>query len=253
MKPIVIFDLDGCLSDDRHRLHLLPQEPDGDESFEAYHDECHLDEPINRVVLAQYEPSKYSITFFTARPETYLLRTRRWIQNKLGLQHFDLWMRRKGDTTPSPLLKSTWLRSITRNPDNVACAYDDRNDVLNAYRKAGVSRVEWLTYPAPSVEHPVTVADLTHAAAVMRGMADTFEERNALYKDNYKRVAPIMAQLFPDGAKPDILHLPHFHLLELVVVKLTRYAASEMKHADSIHDAGLYCAMIEASMKELES
>lgn len=84
------------------------------------------------------------------------------------------------------------------------------------------------------------------AAETLEEMARTFRERNAVYGNNYKMVGKIMAVLFPYGALPDVLHSDQFHLFELIIVKLSRFAISGLQHQDSIHDAGVYAAMIES-------
>lgn len=84
---------------------------------------------------------------------------------------------------------------------------------------------------------------------ILRSMADTFEERNKVYGDNYKMVGPIMTILFPHGVQLRTADdFNKWHLLELTIVKLTRFAASGMTHVDSIHDAAIYCAMVEAQL-----
>lgn len=88
-----------------------------------------------------------------------------------------------------------------------------------------------------------------NAADVMDEMAATFRERNAVYGDNYKMVGPIMNVLFPDGVPPEVLHSHQFHLFELKIVKLSRFAISGLQHLDSIHDDGVYSAMIEAILR----
>ena len=87
---------------------------------------------------------------------------------------------------------------------------------------------------------------MTNAADILDGMAATFRERNAVYGDNFKMVGKLMAVLFPNGAPAELLHSDQFHLFELILVKLSRYAISGLEHVDSIHDAGVYCAMCEA-------
>lgn len=84
------------------------------------------------------------------------------------------------------------------------------------------------------------------AADVLDQMAATFRERNAVYGSNYKMVGKMMAVLLPDGVPPELLHSDQFHLFELILVKLSRYAISDLQHVDSIHDAGVYCAMCES-------
>lgn len=81
---------------------------------------------------------------------------------------------------------------------------------------------------------------------VMEQMAATFRERNAEYKDNFKMVGPVMKLFFPEGAPVELLGAHQFHLFELMVVKMSRFAISGLKHQDSIHDAGVYAAMIES-------
>lgn len=91
------------------------------------------------------------------------------------------------------------------------------------------------------------------ADVILNEMAATFKERNAIYGSNYKMVGKLMAVLFPNGVPPEILHSDQFHLFELKLVKLSRFAISGLKHHDSIHDDGVYSAMIEAIILEDQS
>lgn len=88
------------------------------------------------------------------------------------------------------------------------------------------------------------------AADILNAMSLTFLERNAVYKDNYKLVGPTMAALFQDGVQ---LKTPEdfetWHLFELVIVKLARFAASNLTHIDSPHDGACYLAMLEAILR----
>lgn len=88
------------------------------------------------------------------------------------------------------------------------------------------------------------------AADILDEMAKTFRERNAVYGDNYKMVGKMMAVLFPKGVPPEVLHSDQFHLFELKLVKLSRFAISNLQHLDSIHDDGVYSAMIESILIE---
>lgn len=84
----------------------------------------------------------------------------------------------------------------------------------------------------------------------LEAAAQTFRERNAVYGSNYEMVGPIMGILFPNGVDRQLLSSDQFHLFELVIVKLSRLAVSGLTHVDSAHDAAVYCAMIEAAIKE---
>jgi hypothetical protein len=87
------------------------------------------------------------------------------------------------------------------------------------------------------------------AAEVLRAMADTFEQRNGQYKDNSRMVPKMVRALFPDGVPSTLVSEEEWHLFELALVKLTRFATSNMTHIDSIHDAAVYMAMIEAILQ----
>lgn len=84
------------------------------------------------------------------------------------------------------------------------------------------------------------------AAEILEEAAKTFEERNALYKDNALMVRDVMHAFHPGGLfiQGDGHHL--IHLWYLVIVKLTRFVKSGMSHKDSVRDAEVYLAMIEA-------
>lgn len=107
--------------------------------------------------------------------------------------------------------------------------------------------------PLPKVVLPNCRSELPKmprsAADVLRAMADTFEQRNSNYKDNSRMVPKIIRALFPAGVPSTLVTEEEWHLFELAIVKLTRFATSNMIHIDSIHDAAVYLAMIEAILQ----
>ena len=94
------------------------------------------------------------------------------------------------------------------------------------------------------------LAPSKNAADVLSKMAETFRERNSLYGNNYKMVGPIMNIFWPDGVPSELVVKDQFHLFELIIVKLSRFAISNLTHEDSIHDSSVYGAMIEAILIE---
>jgi hypothetical protein len=80
---------------------------------------------------------------------------------------------------------------------------------------------------------------------IFEDMANTFKERNAVYGSNYLMVAALVKVLFPKGVPPELVVTHQWHLFELKLVKLSRFAISNLKHIDSIHDDAVYAAMIE--------
>lgn len=86
------------------------------------------------------------------------------------------------------------------------------------------------------------------AADILEEAADTFRQRNAVYGDNFLRVGNMMAAMFPDGLTLKTQQeWNRAHMLLMAVVKQSRYATNWGKggHKDSIHDAAVYCAMLE--------
>jgi len=81
---------------------------------------------------------------------------------------------------------------------------------------------------------------------ILRDMASTFDERNKVYGSNYLMVSKLVKVLFPNGVPPGLVETDHWHLFELKLVKLSRFAISNLSHEDSIHDDGVYSAMIES-------
>ncbi len=86
------------------------------------------------------------------------------------------------------------------------------------------------------------------AADFLANGAETFRERNAVYGDNYLNVGRAMTGFFPKGLELKTEDdFNRFHLFMLAVVKMTRYTNNwSVGHADSIHDAMVYCAMVES-------
>lgn len=82
---------------------------------------------------------------------------------------------------------------------------------------------------------------------MLRQSAETYEQRNKLYGDNYKRFGPIMALLFPNGLMLDSEDDHNrFGVFVQIVSKLTRYAENFTSggHDDSLLDMTVYATML---------
>ncbi len=241
---VAVFDLDGCLADDTRRLPLIDSC-----GFEAYHKDLENDPVINRQVLEEQLARNRQILFITARPEHVRDATMEWLHNVLGVCGFMLLMRPAFNDQTSPVLKIDLLREwLAAHPyHTVKVAFDDRVDVIRAYIRSGlVTMSHVLDKTTLALPECHKLKKESTAADVLANMADTFRERNKVYGDNYKRVAKLMAVLFPDGVPSELVIKDQFHLFELLIVKLSRFAVSNLTHQDSIHDAAVYAAMIES-------
>lgn len=271
----VIFDLDNCLVDDRARIPLIDwTAPNPTLKYHAYHAACDSDNPGNmpayRLATATATP-----VFLTARPEAVRSATRAWISRWLGVSDAKVLMRQDQDHRHSVELKRDLLAALPSvcgiELADIVCAYDDREDIVAMYREQGITAEvlkihDVCAYTAPRASASCVVASaeelealdaLSGATTILRGkpitaadvlgeMADTYRERNAVYGDNFKMVAKLMAVLFPKGVPSELVIEDQFHLFELVLVKLSRYAISNLTHIDSARDAGIYFSMCEA-------
>jgi hypothetical protein len=152
MTGFVICDLDGCLSDDRWRRHLLPDENDRTpEAYDRYHLRCAGDmihekclASVRQVLFGSFGVSQYSeLLIVTARPDRGHIRrsTTLWLRMFIPNIHYTLLMRPGDSQEHSRDLKPRLLReyffSIGLAAElgwrQIVAAYDDRQDILDAY------------------------------------------------------------------------------------------------------------------------
>lgn len=256
---VLILDIDGCLSDDRWRRRYIPANARSDDDHRQYHSLAFDDKPMNVAAVEAFAGiQNLTLVFLTTRPRLYYHKTRGWLD-----KHFPAAMRsalimRAGNENgvSSVAVKKRMLRQLLEGTGDhklgdctVVGAYDNREDVLRGYEELGVARSRLVLLDENGARCLPPKTKPCPTSAILEQAAATFAERNAVYQDNYKAVGPIMAALFPDGAPPELLHSDHFHLLELIVVKLTRFARTGSTHKDSMRDIAVYAAMIESILE----
>lgn len=95
---------------------------------------------------------------------------------------------------------------------------------------------------------------MTDIPGKLREAAKVFEERNAVYQDAYLIVGKVTEALFPNGVTL-VTEEDHnrWHLLELIIVKLTRYSANwKTGHKESMDDLIVYGAMLASLDDEIK-
>lgn len=88
----------------------------------------------------------------------------------------------------------------------------------------------------------------------LRSGAETYEERNAMYGDNYRQHGKVMMVLFPGGVTLcSVDDFNRFGVLNAKVAKLTRYVQNWNRggHEDSLHDDMVYSAMLSELDEEI--
>jgi phosphoglycolate phosphatase-like HAD superfamily hydrolase len=139
LPKAVIWDLDGTLSDDRARAHFVEVEQGRKRDWKSYFDAIGEDPPIaaSMEVLRALHAAGNRIVFLTGRPEHTRRTTERWLKAN-GLTEYDrLVMRPAGDYRPSSAFKADEVARLRREYQLV-CAFEDRVDVAEALRGAGV-------------------------------------------------------------------------------------------------------------------
>lgn len=137
MKENIICDLDGTLANDEHRaVHLHPEET---RDWEKYFSLCHLDAPhvaAIEVLNVFYETHMYNITILSGRSMSTAEKTYEWLK-KHKVKHNYLQMRGVDDRTQDDVLKLRWAKELGLGPKNTLFVLEDRQRVVDAWRKAG--------------------------------------------------------------------------------------------------------------------
>jgi phosphoglycolate phosphatase-like HAD superfamily hydrolase len=139
LPKAVIWDLDGTLSDDRARAHFVEVEKGKKRDWKSYFDAIGSDPPIaaSMEVLRALHRAGNRVVFLTGRPEHTRRTTERWLKAN-GLTEYDrLLMRPAGDLRRSGEFKVEEVAKLRREYELV-CAFEDRIDVADALRGAGV-------------------------------------------------------------------------------------------------------------------
>ena len=143
-QRIQIVDLDNCISNDEWRIPRINWELQGEERWDEYHTLVEQDQPCNIERLC-VDIEDVPIVIFTARPEKFRAKTRRWLANVTGLSErvVCIYMRPDGDNSSSVNLKQSFLDDLAESraiyPEHILVAYDDREDVVEMYKSRGIN------------------------------------------------------------------------------------------------------------------
>lgn len=132
----VILDLDNCIANDAWRIPRINwQKQNPLERYHEYHSLSAYDELGNTDLFAEHH---HEVIVFTARPVLYHAITEEWLlRNNVPVKH--LIMRNNDDHRSSVELKRHMLHWLPEHYDvpwqEIVAAYDDRQDVVDMYRK----------------------------------------------------------------------------------------------------------------------
>lgn len=129
---MILIDIDNCISDDSWRIQLInTNESNPDLRYHAYHSSALCDEPANLHVLTG------PAIALTAMPRKYARIRLCWLREHAPAVRKVLF-RPDGNHESSVVFKQRalmWLRAQSINPE---IAYDDREDIVEMYRRNGI-------------------------------------------------------------------------------------------------------------------
>lgn len=140
MKEHIIFDLDGTLADDAHRLHYITQY---DKDYPKYFSLCMHDKPIWHII-GLFKACKIAypdrkIWIISGRCESVRHETEMWLKY-YDIYYDELILRPKECPISTVLWKEQVIKSsILDNKEVIILAFDDNKQVINMFRSHGIT------------------------------------------------------------------------------------------------------------------
>ena len=150
-NKIVICDIDGTIANLQHRLHFI-KNPDGTKKkkpdWDSFHKACVDDTPYGDVIeiILNHQKCGYRLYFFSGRNGLMWDETVEWLYKHVGERWWNLQMREPNDRRPDTVIKLEMMKSlftikdglqVAMTPDDVLGIYDDRQSVVDMWRKNG--------------------------------------------------------------------------------------------------------------------
>jgi phosphoglycolate phosphatase-like HAD superfamily hydrolase len=146
LYPVVGFDVDGTLADNRARLTAKLAAGNDDAAWEVYNSRMGEDTPYDKIIAqADLLSTKYPIVFLTGREEQYRQLTERWLANYMqcvshGAAHHPtrLYMRATGDRRPNPVVKKELLAQLHADGGKLLRVYEDDPRSVEMFQELGI-------------------------------------------------------------------------------------------------------------------
>lgn len=143
MRNIILIDIDHTISDAFWRDDLIKRSRDSGD-WEEYHSRGKEDKPLEDMkllikifVASANEFPDLEIWGITARPEKWRKQSYDWfIKNQIPLDN--VLMRPEDVFKPAPQIKVDLCKEH-KILDRVLCIFDDREDVVSAFRELGIT------------------------------------------------------------------------------------------------------------------
>lgn len=147
MKKAIIFDIDGTLSDPKHRLHHIKN---GARNWDAFFAETMGDDPVEEIIAVNHafedqgklfaaysKKLPYALIIVTARNRDNEDMTRAWLkEHKIAFDK--IYMRASKDYREDSIVKQEILEQIREDGYEPFLVFDDRQRVVDMWRDNGI-------------------------------------------------------------------------------------------------------------------
>jgi uncharacterized HAD superfamily protein len=134
MKTAII-DIDGTISDSRHRLHHINGKH---RDYEAFHSQCSQDPVIEPVaLLVNMIAQDGTVVLLTGRPNRFRENTQDWLDDN-AICYDELIMKADGNTRPNVEYKLDVLQQLRARGHEVFLAIDDQDGIAEMWRANGI-------------------------------------------------------------------------------------------------------------------
>lgn len=184
-KPkAVIWDLDGTLSNDHARAHFVEVEQGRKRDWKSYFDAIDEDPPIaaSMEILRALRAVGIRTVFLTGRPEYTRPKTEQWLKAN-GLTDYDrLLMRPEGEFRPAGEFKVEEVDRLCEEYE-VVCAFEDRIDVADHIRRAGIA-VFLFGAGAEAAAEALELADIAQEELDARSALENAEDSGVAHRED---------------------------------------------------------------------
>jgi len=136
---MVIFDIDGTLTDADHRLHYLRAGPKKD--WTGFFRDMHLDTPREDIVYVlnmYWDTPSTRVVLLTGRDEEWRKMTVDWLE-QYDIPYDELAMRPRGDRTNDDIIKMDIIKKWQDEGYQIIGFYEDRKRICDAARAHGIT------------------------------------------------------------------------------------------------------------------
>lgn len=252
LPPCIIFDIDGTLADCQHRVHHVNGKR---KDWKAFMAELSMDDPIQQTIMLNgmlaENKAEMPIYLCTGRSEDERADTEAWLAFN-GVKYRQMFMRKSGDFRADHIIKRELLEEIRATGFEPQLIFDDRQCVVDMWRKEGLFVLQCDPNPSHTDHHGFEFhPDITYPLTLMvgpSGAGKTTFINSFSAKETWKQSVissdTIREQLcgdFKDQSKNEAVFAA-FH--ELATVRLRRglpvvLDATHLKRQDRLKSAKL--------------